>query len=278
MNLERLGRTAPAIPLLVLGLVCLIFPLLVLLHISLQVRGGYGLDNFIDVFSSSVDRAALGNSLQFALWQAGLCVVLGTPIALALVRLKGRARSVVMSFINVASSFGGPGLAFAFMLLIGTTGVLTTIWSQLFGQADFPSLGSMIGLNVIMLYVHLPLYLMLSLPSYALLRNEWREAARMSGAGFWRFWRQVGIPTLAPFALGNGLQIFMWSMGAYAIPYVVTTSPASIDLISIEIGRDLESSVFGVERAATLAVILMLLAIAMMWIYRMLQRRGERIL
>ena len=77
---------------------------------------------------------------------------------------------------------------------------------------------------------------------------------------------------------GNGLQIFMWSMGAYAIPYVVTTSPASIDLISIEIGRDLESSVFGVERAATLAVILMLLAIAMMWIYRTLQRRGERIL
>ena len=46
----------------------------------------------------------------------------------------------------------------------------------------------------------------------------------------------------------------------------------------IEIGRDLESSVFGVERAATLAVILMLLAIAMMWIYRTLQRRGERIL
>jgi putative spermidine/putrescine transport system permease protein len=278
MKLERLRRIAPALPLLVLGLVCLIFPLLVLLHISLQVRDGYGFDNFIDVFSSSLDRTALGNSLQFAAWQMVLCVVIGSPIALALVKLEGRARSVVMSFINVASSFGGPGLAFAFMLLIGTTGVLTTIWNQLFGQAGFPSLGSLIGLNAIMLYVHLPLYLMLSLPSYSLLRNEWREAARMSGSGFWRFWRQVGIPTLAPFALGNGLQIFMWAMGAYAIPYVVTTSPASINLISIEIGRDLESSVFGIERAASLSVILMFLAIAMMWIYRTLQKRGEKIL
>ena len=100
----------------------------------------------------------------------------------------------------------------------------------------------------------------------------------MSGAGAWRFWTRVGIPTLAPFVLGNALQVFMWAMGAYSIPYVVTQSPNSVDLVSVQIGLGLEGGVFGLERPATLAVLLMLQAIALIWIYRTVQRHGERIL
>lgn len=252
--------------------------MIMLIYTAIQTPTGIGIDNFINVFTSPVDRAAILNSIQFALWQTLLCVVLGTPIALALLRLSNKSRGWVMSTINVASNFGGPGLAFAFLLLIGANGMLTILWGKIFEPTDFPTLGSMVGLNVIMLYVHLPLYLLLTLPSYALLRDEWREAARMAGAGTWRYWTRVGIPVLAPFVAGNALQVFMWAMGAYGIPYVVTQSPSSVDLLSVQIGLGVQGGVFGLERPATLAVLLMVQAIALIWLYRTVQRRGEKIL
>lgn len=249
-----------------------------LVYTALQTPDGIGIDNFTQVITNPVDRAAILNSVQFAAWQTLLCIVLGTPIALALLKLSSKSRGWVMSAINVASNFGGPGLAFAFLLLIGSNGMLTILWGKIFEPTEFPTLGSMVGLNAIMLYVHLPLYLLLTLPSYALLREEWREAARMTGAGAWRYWTRVGIPVLAPFVAGNALQVFMWAMGAYSVPYVVTQSPAAIDLLSVQIGLGVQGGIFGLERPATLAVMLMIQAIALIWLYRTVQRRGEKIL
>lgn len=263
---------------MLLGFASLILPLAMLAYLALRTPQGFGIDNFVNVITNPTDLAAIGNSLQFAAWQTLLCVVLGTPIAIALLKYSRRTRGFLMSTINVASNFGGPGLAFAFLLLIGTNGVLTLIWNQLFGGSEFPTLGSMVGLNLIMIYVHLPMYLMLSLPIYALIREEWREAARMSGASLFRYWTRIALPTLAPFVLGNALQVFMWAMGAYAIPYVVTQSPSSVKLISVQIGLGLEGGIFGMERPATLAVLLIVQAIALIWIYRTVQRRGEKML
>lgn len=278
VKLQQTLRTLPAWPLLAIGFACLLFPLVMLVWVALQTNDGIGITNFVDVITNPVDRAAILNSLQFATWQTVLCLVFGTPIALAILKFSQGSRGFLMSMINVASNFGGPGLAFAFLLLIGSNGVLTLIWARMFEPTDFPTLGSMAGLNLLMIYVHLPMYLMLSLPSYALIRDEWREAARMSGAGPVRYWMKIGIPTLAPFVLGNGLQVFMWSMGAYGIPYVVTQSPSSVDLVSVQIGLGLQGGIFGMERPATLAVLLMVQAIALIWIYRTVQRRGERML
>lgn len=278
MKLQKIVRTLPALPLLLLGMSCLALPMVMLVYTALQTSDGIGFDNFLQVFTSSVDRAVIFNSVQFALWQTVLCVVLGTPVALALLRLSNNTRGWLMSTINVASNFGGPGLAFAFLLLIGANGMISILWGQLFEPTELPSLGSMVGLNIIMLYVHLPLYLLLTLPSYAVLRHEWREAASMAGAGGLRYWAKVGIPVLTPFVLGNALQVFMWAMGAYGIPYVVTQSPSSIDLLSVEIGRGIEGGIFGLERPATLSVLLIIQAIALIWLYRTVQRRGERIL
>ena len=100
----------------------------------------------------------------------------------------------------------------------------------------------------------------------------------MSGASSFRYWTRIALPTLAPFVLGNALQVFMWAMGAYAIPYVVTQSPSSVQLISVQIGLGLEGGIFGMERPATLAVLLIVQAIALIWIYRTVQRRGEKML
>ncbi|MGO3147819.1 MAG: hypothetical protein ACTIJ6_09080 [Leucobacter sp.] len=278
MKSHKLIRTLPAVPMVILGFACLIAPMLMLIYTSLQTNDGVGFDNFVQVITNPVDRSAILNSVQFALWQTLLCVGFGTPIALALLKLSSKSRGWVMSTINVASNFGGPGLAFAFLLLIGANGMLTILWGKIFEPTEFPTLGSMVGLNIIMLYVHLPLYLLLTLPSYALLRDEWREASRMAGAGTWRYWSRVGIPVLTPFVAGNALQVFMWAMGAYGIPYVVTQSPSSVDLLSVQIGLGVQGGIFGLERPATLAVLLIIQAIALIWLYRTVQRRGEKIL
>ncbi|WP_146071765.1 ABC transporter permease subunit [Cryobacterium sp. Y50] len=276
---SRVVAALPASPLILFGIACLVLPLLALVKSSLELRaGGIGFDNFVAVLSSSVDRQAILGSLQFAAIQALLCAVIGTPLALAMLRLGQRGRRWWLPLMNVATSFGGPGLAFAFLLLIGTSGAITMLWTQLFGGNPFPSLGSMFGLNLLSLYIHLPMYVILSLPSFGMLRPEWWEAAQVSRSSRFRYWRRVGFPVIAPFIAAHTLQIFTWSMGSYALPYVVTDSPQSVPLITVEIGRDLQSAVFGLERAATFAVLLMVLAIGTMWLYRTIQEQGAKIL
>lgn len=275
---KTVRRISPAIPMIVVGFFGLVFPIVMLVTLSFRTASGFGIDNYLSALTSANDLQAVKNSLVFATMQAIMCVVLGTPIAFGILRLGGRARAMTMSFVNVASNFGGPGIAFAFLLLIGSNGVLTLLVSKVFGGFEFPTLGSMFGLSLVMLYLHLPLYLMLALPNYALLRDEWREAAEMAGASAVTYWRRVALPTLAPFVLGSGLQMFMWSMGAYSVPYVVTNSPGAIDLLSVEIGVGLQGGIFGLERPATLSALLVFQALVLIWIYRSAQKQGERIL
>ncbi|MER6576955.1 ABC transporter permease subunit [Nonomuraea sp. NPDC001023] len=269
----------PALPLLLFTLATLVLPALRLLHDTFALPGGgYGFDHIVKVARNPVDRQAIGGSLALGLTQATLATALGAPAAWLITRMRLGGRAFWLSLMNVASNFAGIGLAFGFVALIGSTGMLTLVLKGLFGIEDnpFPSLGSFNGMNVVYLYFNVPMFVLLTLPALSVLKDDWQEAAAVCHATRWQFWRYVGLPVLAPFVIAGWLLVFTWTIGVYAVAYAIGSSPSATKLITLQIGSTLESSVFGLGRAAVLSVLLMILAIGATLLYRLSLRRAAR--
>lgn len=263
----------PALPLLAFALALLVLPALRLVHDTFALRdGGYGLGQVRKVIGNPVDRRAILNSLELGALQASIATALGLPAAWFVSRMRLGGRAAWLSLMNVAANFAGIGLAFGFVALVGTTGMLTNLLGM-----EFPSTGSFSGVNLVYPYFNLPMYVLLTLPAMGVLREDWWEAAQVSRATRAQYWRRVGVPVLLPFAVAGWLLIFTWTIGVYAVAYALASSnPNSVKLVTLQIGTTLDSSVFGLERAAVLSVLLMVLALATTVLYRLVLRRGTR--
>ncbi|NUT11951.1 MAG: ABC transporter permease subunit [Nonomuraea sp.] len=274
-----LAAWGPALPLLLFTLATLVLPALRLLHDTFALPdGSYGFDHIVKVARNPVDRQAIGGSLALGLTQATLATALGAPSAWLITRMRLGGRAFWLSLMNVASNFAGIGLAFGFVALIGSTGMLTLLLKALFGFEDnpFPSLGSFNGMNIVYLYFNVPMFVLLTLPALSVLKDDWQEAAAVCHATRWQFWRYVGLPVLSPFVVAGWLLVFTWTIGVYAVAYAIGSSPGATKLITLQIGTTLETSVFGLGRAAVLSVLLMILAIGATVLYRLSLRRAAR--
>jgi ABC-type Fe3+ transport system permease subunit len=161
----RLGRVLagwlPALPLLVFALATLVLPALRLVNDTFALRsGGYGLENVRKVIDNPVDREAIGNSLALGALQATLAAALGAPAAWLISRMRLAGRATWLALMNVAANFAGIGLAFGFVALIGTTGMLTHLL-----HVTFPSTASFTGINAAYLYFNVPMFVLLTLPA-----------------------------------------------------------------------------------------------------------------
>jgi putative spermidine/putrescine transport system permease protein len=194
-------------------------------------------------------------------------------------RMLRGSRAFWPGLLNVAANFGGIGLAFSYMATIGTVGMLTLMVQGLGISFDAPQQGSMIALVLAYEYSNVPLFVLLTIPAMAILRDDWWEAAQTAAATRLVFWRRIGAPILAPFLIAGWLLIFTWTLGIYGIAYGLAgqSGATAVHLITLQIGSALQSDVLlGPGRAAILAVVLMLFATVSLLLYRYTLRRALR--
>ncbi len=141
-----------------------------------------------------------------------------------------------------------------------------------------PPPGSFFAVALAYKYNNIPLFVLLTIPAMGILRHDLWEAAQTSAASRLQFWRHIGGPMLAPFLAAGRLLIFTWSIGIYGVAYALVGTGAGSDvrLITLQIGRALQTGAFGQERAAVLAVLLMGLAAVSLLIYRGLLKQAVR--
>jgi putative spermidine/putrescine transport system permease protein len=268
----------PALPLLVIIGALLLAPALLLIVQSFSGTSGLTLDLWARVLGSALNREAIVTSVVLGVTCATIATLIGAPMAWLISRMFPRSRAGWLALLNVAANFGGIGLAFAYIAVLGTQGMIT-LGLQGAGLGFVPPRpSSFIGLTAAYSYTNVPLFVLLTIPAMGILRAEWWEAAQTASATRWQFWRMIGIPVLTPFIAGGWLLIFTWSIGIYGIAYGLAGGggAAAIALITLQIGNILGTDVFGAGRAAVLAVLLMAMATASLVIYRWLLRRALR--
>jgi putative spermidine/putrescine transport system permease protein len=217
---------------------------------------------------------ALWGSVKLSALTAALGVVLGLPLAHAVVTSRFRAlREAVLAASGVLANFGGVPLAFAFVATLGNSGELTRRFDL---TRHGWSLYSFSGLTVVYLYFLIPLMVLTITPALEGLRVQWREAAQNSGATTRQYWLHVALPILAPSLTGGFVLLFGSAFAAYATAAAIVGS--SVPLITLQIANALSGNVLAGQGNVALALSLDMIVIAglVMALYIPLQRRSAR--
>jgi putative spermidine/putrescine transport system permease protein len=225
--------------------------------------------------------AALEHSLKLALITSLASAVLGLVLAQAIV---SAASPLVKDLVSTASAvlanFGGVLLAFMFVAVVGSAGVLTTQLQDHFGLSLQDDLGfdlySLGGVELVYLYFLVPLMVLVMTPALEGLRPQWLEAAQNLGATRTQYWRYVAGPVLAPTFIGSTVLLFCSSISAFATASALTNGSLSITTLQIDTLLSGNVITNGDGLAAALAFNLIVIVVPLTIAYQVLQRRTAR--
>ncbi|MFI2129626.1 ABC transporter permease [Lysinibacillus fusiformis] len=243
-------------PFLVLLLLFFLVPLLYMLITSFQNSDGFTLAQYKAVFTNGYILQGFKNSITLSVISAIIALMVTLFAVYAMMKFSEPVRDKILILTNLTSNFSGIPLAFAFIVLLGNSGLFTLLFEKwdIDALSSF-SLYSWGGLLLIYIYFQLPLSLMLLYPIYDGIQQQWKEAAALLGASSWQFWMKIGLPVMLPGIVGTFSVLFANAMGAYASAYALTSS--NYNLVAIRIGSLIKGDIFAQpELASAIAVIL----------------------
>ena len=268
---------APAIPFFLIAGGVLIGSAVWLIRASFAgIDGGWTIQPWADILGQELTRKGIANSLGLSAWVATICTVIGTPLAYYIAHLARRGRTAAQGLLNVVTNFGGASLAIAMVATLGAVGFVRLLARDWLSTEITLNLFSFQGLIVTYLYFILPLYVLLVLPAMAAIKPEWWEAVQTAAGSRWDFWRKVGGPVMFPFVLSGWVLTFAWSIGQFSVPFALLGEVSTTPLITTRLGNFLFSATGGTnrfQRAAALAVLLMVISAVALLVYRAVANR-----
>jgi sulfate transport system permease protein len=248
---------------LALGASVLWFSLLVLIPLAAVVvsatTGGW--TGFWDVVSSPQTAAALRLTVLQALGVTALNVVMGTALAWVLVRDRFPGKRVLDLVIDVP--FALPTIVAGLVLL------------ALYGQQ------SPLGIDVAntryavflaLAFVTLPFVVRTVQPVLETLERDVEEAAASLGAGRWTTFRRVLLPSLVPAIAAGAALSFARGISEYGSLVLLSGNlPNRTEVASVRVLTYIENG--DQASAASVAVILLVVALAVIVVLDVIQRR-----
>ncbi|NEZ40591.1 ABC transporter permease [Paenibacillus alvei] len=266
------------IPLFIFVALFMFVPLFTMIFGSFQEDGvgAFTFNQYKELFTNPYYWKAFENSILISLLSSFIGIIAAIFAAYALTRFPQRVQERLLVITNLTSNFAGIPLAFAFIVLLGNSGLFTMLFRQ-FGidmTATF-NLYSWSGLTIIYVYFQLPLAIMLLYPLYYAIQDNWKEAASLLGASPFQFWKRIGLPVLLPGIAGTFSILFANAMGAYASAYALTGS--NYNLVPVRIGALVSGDIFArPELGSALGVLLGLTLLAAMLVNEWLTRKVRR--
>lgn len=242
------------IPLLLVVTMFFFVPLIYMLISSFSSNESLSLTHYQNIFTNDYIIVGFWNSIKLSGLSAVVALVAAIVGVYSLYSFSEKVRERVLIITNLTSNFAGVPLAFAFIILMGNSGLFMMVMDKFGWDLNF-SLYSSSGLLLIYIYFQLPLAIMLIYPIFYGIQQQWKEAANLLGASTFMFWRKIGIPIIFPGIAGTFAILFANAMGAYASAYALTGS--GYNLAAIRIGTLLQGDIFAQpELASAIAVIL----------------------
>lgn len=192
----------------------------------------FSLENYEYIFKSRFIKQSIFNSLELSIVSTLLGLLISLQGAYSLNKLKNSSKKSVLLLINMLSNFSGIPLAFAFIILLGSNGVMTILLKNI-GLIETFDVYSRAGLMLMYTYFQLPLGLLLLYPLFDRIDPQWQEIVNILGGGTFTFWKRVGIPVMLKEILGTMLIMFANAMGAYACTLALTNGAYNVMTIRI---------------------------------------------
>ena len=267
------------LPFIVVTFLFELIPLIMIIFNSFMPEGSFGftLEHYKDIFTKALYQRAIINSILISLTSSiiGIIIAFFGGMAVHQVGNGSKIKNAFLTVLNMTSNFAGVPLAFAYMILLGNSGLMVQFGKD-FGidaLANY-NLYTSGGLRLIYVYFQIPLSTLLLIPAFEGIRHEWQEAATLMGARNAQFWYKIGVPILLPSILGTVRVLFANALAAYATAYALLMNNFSIlpGRISEQFTGDVvQRPQFG----SALAVVLMLMMTLSILITQSLTQKGS---
>lgn len=266
----RTWRPSPlwlAVPGFLLLVVFFAFPVARLLVLSVQdtETGAFSLASFARIATTDVYIRVLGITFKIAGYTALFSLLLGYPLAYWLARMPDAIRGRMLIFVMVPFWTSYLVKTFAFMLLLGRTGVVNEILvgSGVVSQ-PLALINNELGVMIGMVHAMVPLAVMTMLSVMAGIDRRLVQAAQTLGASpahaFWLVYFKLSLPGVA----AAGLLVFISSLGFFIVPAFLGGRRETMlaQLIITQVQELLNWSFAG-----ALAAMMLVAALVSCWVY-----------
>lgn len=241
-----------------------------------------GIDNYRSVLGDSLFWDVLVRTVVFTAANVGLTMVIGTLLALLLVRLSGPVR--VLLTTGLVLVWAMPAVVAVQVWLWMTNfqnGVLNHVLTEL-GVGDFfqhdwyaSPFSQLAMVTLLIVWGAVPFVTVSVYAALAQVPRELVEAAEVDGAGPFRVFRDVTLPTLKPILLILTSLSIIWDFGVFAQPYLLIGAShvdASNYLMGVYIYIEgYAHSDYGRGAAISLLMLLMVAVLSIPYVRRMVR-------
>jgi putative spermidine/putrescine transport system permease protein len=245
---SRLRNWIGVVPFFIFALLFIILPSLRLfVGAFTNTAGQFTIANLLSLFSNPYIVNGFLLSIRLSAATAFVGGILGFLVAYSVTvgGIPPVVRPFVITFSGVAANFAGVPLAFAFVAILGRTGLFTVLMKNIFHMNLYNvgfNLYSFLGLCLVYTFFQFPLMVLIMAPALDGLKREWREAAENLGANSRQYWLRVAMPILLPSILGSMILLFGNAFGAWATAYALV-GEGQLQVITVEIGAQIRGDV-----------------------------------
>jgi iron(III) transport system permease protein len=191
---------------------------------GLPSDGGWTLNNWTVLGSSSFLTRVLPNTLFLGFGAITIAALFGVPIAWLLNRTNVPFRRFFFTMMAIMIVMPGYVMAMGWTMLVDERiGAINSALAALLGVDAIPLTVSnnLVGIIWVMGLILVPAVFFLIAGSLRSLDPSLQEAARMSGAGAWHtFWR-IDMPLVWPSILGALIYIFITAIAIFEVPALI---------------------------------------------------------
>jgi N,N'-diacetylchitobiose transport system permease protein len=248
----------------------------------IQRKGTWvGFDNYESVLRDSIFWETLLRTVIFTVANVALTMVLGTLIALLLVRVSTWVRVLLTAGLVLVWSMP---VVVAVQVFYWMTNFQNGILSYVFAQVGFgaeqhdwysTTFWKLAMVTVLIVWGAIPFVTITVYAGLAQVPRELVEAAEIDGAGPLRVFRDVTFPVLKPILLILTSLSIIWDFGVFTQPYLLI-NPSSLDSTNYLMGvyvflEGYARSDFGRGAAISLLMVVMVAALSVVYVRRMVR-------
>ncbi len=180
--------------------------------ITLDVEITGSIDSYRTLFSAAY-RPVLVRSMVLSMATVTMCIVIGTPAALALSRL-GRWRNLLLVAVMLPSFVSFTVRMFAWQGVLSTGGPIESLTGL---RLLFKPPAVLLG----MITAYVPIFILPTYVALARVPDELHDAAADLGARPWRQLRKITLPLAMPGIVTGAVLVGVLSIGEFIVPAVL---------------------------------------------------------
>jgi ABC-type spermidine/putrescine transport system permease subunit I len=182
------------------------------------IDGQWTLSGYQQLAASKVFPRVLWNTFETAFIAMSATLVVAYPIAYYLSKCPPRKRALLMMLVLVPFWTSILVKSFAFMILLGNSGIVNSVLRLIPGVTGLPLLYNKLGVILGLTHYFIPLMTFPLLASLLAQNPNLAKAAQIMGAGSFRIFLRVTVPLSMPGVIAGCLLTYVLALGFFITP------------------------------------------------------------